>query len=141
MRLKDKCAVVTGGASGIGLAGVLLFAAEGARVVVIDHDRAALDALERRAPPGRVNGLAADLQDADAARAAVAEAAGRLGRLDIFWGNAGVVGPAGVEGLALADYMDTEAINLRANVLMAGEALGPMRAAGGGAMLFTSSIS
>jgi len=140
-RLKDKCVAITGGASGIGAEGVLLFAREGARVVAIDRDRDALDAVVRQAPPGSVKAVVADLADPEAACAALAEAARLLGRLDVFWGNAGVVGPAGIEDLTLADYANAEAINLRANVLMAGEAVRLMRAASGGAMLFTSSIS
>ena len=122
-RLKDKCVAITGGASGIGAEGVLLFAREGARVVAIDRDRDALDAVVRQAPPGSVKAVVADLADPEAACAALAEAARLLGRLDVFWGNAGVVGPAGIEDLTLADYANAEAINLRANVLMAGEAV------------------
>ena len=140
MRLSNKLAVISGGASGIGQAGALLFAQEGARVAIIDRDPAALERVVTMGPPGAIVAIAADLADPDTARQAMARAVEQLGGLDIFWGNAGVVGPAGIEDLSLEDYALTEAVNLRANVMMSGLAVSHMRQRGG-AILFTSSIS
>lgn len=140
MRLSEKRIVITGGASGIGRAGALLFAQEGAKLVIIDRESSTLKEVVRAAPVGAVHSLVADLSDPDAARKALTQAVQILGGLDVFWGNAGVVGPAGIEEVTLAEYTETEAVNLRANVLMAGIAVTHMRARGG-AMLFTASIS
>lgn len=140
MRLAEKRIVITGGASGIGRAGALLFAHHGAKVVIIDREQSALDAVMAAAAHGRIQSLVADLSDADAARRVMMQAAQQWGGLDVFWGNAGVVGPGGIEDVTVEQYAETEAINLRANVLMSGIAVKYMREKGG-AMLFTASIS
>ena len=83
-------ALVTGGASGIGLATARLLAARGARVAVLDRM-----AEDRDGPPGTaIYPVLADVTDDAAVRAAVAEAGQALGRLDILVNNAGV-GAAG----------------------------------------------
>lgn len=142
MRLQSKLAVITGAASGIGRAGCHLFAEHGARVVAIDRDAAALEQMKAEAGihGDGIQTLVADLGDAGACRHALAQAAERLGGLNVFWGNAGVVGPAGIENLDLLAYAATVNINLQANVLMAGSAVTNMKAKGG-SMIFTSSIS
>jgi meso-butanediol dehydrogenase/(S,S)-butanediol dehydrogenase/diacetyl reductase len=77
LRLRDKVAVVTGGASGIGSATVRLFAEEGANVIGVD-------AVEAE------NSLLADVRDEDECRLAMEEVARRFGCIDILVNNAGV---------------------------------------------------
>ena len=85
-------ALVTGGASGIGLATARLLAARGARVAVLDRVEAGQDL---DGPPGpAIYPVLADVTDDAAVRAAVAEAGQALGRLDILVNNAGI-GAAG----------------------------------------------
>ena len=85
-------ALVTGGASGIGLATARLLAARGARVAVLDRVKAGQDL---DGPPGTdLYPVLADVTDDAAVRAAVAEAGRALGRLDILVNNAGI-GAAG----------------------------------------------
>jgi 2-keto-3-deoxy-L-fuconate dehydrogenase len=85
-------ALVTGGASGIGLATARLLAARGARVAVLDRVKAGQDL---DGPPGTaIYPVVADVTDDAAVRAAVAEAGQALGRLDVLVNNAGV-GAAG----------------------------------------------
>src|SRR5580693_674690 len=79
-------ALVTGGASGIGLATARLLAARGARVAVLDRVKAG--------PEDNLYPVIADVTDDAAVRAAVAEAAQALGQLDILVNNAGI-GAAG----------------------------------------------
>src|SRR5579875_1754465 len=81
-----RAALVTGGASGIGLATARLLAARGARVAVLDRDPAD--------PGDGVCSVIADVADDGAVRRAVGEAAGALGGLDILVNNAGI-GAAG----------------------------------------------
>lgn len=143
MRLQGKLVVITGAASGIGRSGSLLFAQHGAHVVAIDRDRGALDDLkhEANAQGSEVDVLEADLSDTDACRHSFTQATSILGGLDIFWGNAGVVGPAGIEDLDEKAYARTLDLNLTANVVMAGMVVQKMKERGGGSIIFTSSIS
>ena len=140
MRLQNKLAVITAGASGMGRAGVLKFIAEGATVVAVDIDRGKLDALVAETD-GKAKTLLADLTDPAACRSFVHEAADLLGGLDLLWNHAGAPVGGGFEGIDLADYDRTTTLNVTSGVLAAGEAAGLMRARGGGAMLFTSSVA
>jgi len=94
--LEGRCAVVTGGVSGIGLAVCERFAASGARVAVWDLDaKAASDAaasLPGVATGGHA-GVAVDVTDERSVAAAMADTVGRFGRLDVMVCSAGVAGP------------------------------------------------
>jgi L-fucose dehydrogenase len=95
LELSDRVALVSGGARGIGAATVRAFAAEGARVMLVDRDAAAAEALARQ-----VAGVAAvvgDLADPAVCERAVAETVTRFGRLDILVNNAGVNDSVGLE--------------------------------------------
>src|SRR5699024_2520210 len=93
MRLKDKVAVVTGAASGIGLAIATRFAAEGASIVAGDVNAERLDAAVSgiREQGGTVDGVQGSIADREAAEALVARAIETHGRLDILVNNAGVM--------------------------------------------------
>ncbi|HEY2575541.1 MAG TPA: SDR family oxidoreductase [Streptosporangiaceae bacterium] len=98
-------AVVTGGASGIGLATARLLAARGARVAVLDRDTAALADLPVRGGAGAQHlghgvtllGIAADVTDDTGVRRAVGEAAETLGGIDVLVNNAGIGAIGSVE--------------------------------------------
>lgn len=143
MRLKGKLVVITGGASGIGRSGCLLFAKEGARVLAIDHNQSALDELkaESQSQGLSIDVLRMDLANPKNCSAAIRDCLTALGRIDVFWGNAGVVGPAGIESLDHHEYSSTINLNLSANVFMADPVITQMKSQGGGSILFTSSIS
>src|SRR5262249_11039493 len=109
-RVQDKVALVSGGASGIGLATAELLAAEGARVVIGDVDRAA------GARAATALGPRASFHALDVTREedwiAVTDAIVRdLGRLDILINNAGVVLLKDIETTTLAEWRDLMAIN------------------------------
>ncbi|TCT04980.1 SDR family NAD(P)-dependent oxidoreductase [Aquabacter spiritensis] len=143
MRLANKLAVITAAASGMGRAGVDLFLREGARVVAIDINAAALATLaqDMAAKGHTVETVVADLSRPDEVKRAIHVAADRLGGIDVLWAHAGTPGPAGVEDLDLAAYDQAIALNVTSATLSAGEAIGHMRARGGGAVVFTSSVS
>ncbi|HEX2836158.1 MAG TPA: glucose 1-dehydrogenase [Thermoanaerobaculia bacterium] len=95
MRLQNKVALITGGASGIGKASSLLFAREGARVVVVDLKQEAAQATadEINAAGGEARAFAADVSKAKDAEAMVAFAEKEFGALHIAFNNAGVFHP------------------------------------------------
>jgi 3-oxoacyl-[acyl-carrier protein] reductase len=116
MRLRDRVALVTGGGSGIGRAIALLFAEEGARVVVndlaLDRARQTVDAMGAAA--SRARAVGADVADSGAVRAMFAEIARDAGRLDILVNNAGI---------AETDPEIVKTFEARVGELMAGEGI------------------
>jgi ribitol 2-dehydrogenase len=138
--LQGQVAAVTGGASGIGLASVEAMLAAGARVVVVDRDVAALDALQAKHGDALIP-LVVDLLDPAACAAMVPRILERTGRLDILHANAGLY-----VGGDLVDA-DTSAIdrmlNLNVNVVMKNvhDVLPHMIARGSGDIIVTSSLA
>lgn len=143
MRMKDKAGIITAAASGMGRAGALLLARHGASVLVVDRDREGAEAVvdEVKRAGGSAVAMAADLREADAARAVVRAAVSAFGRLTFLWNHLGHPGPAAVEGLHMADFDLAVDLNLRSQLLTTAEALPELRAAGGGSILFTASTS
>ncbi len=143
MRLKGKLAVITAGASGMGKAGALLFAREGAKVAVIDinEDAAKAVAAEINAAAGTAFAIRADLSNAQECRGSVAEAADKLGGIDIFWAHAGIPGTDVVEDVDLAEFEFAMSVNVRSCYLTVGEAVKHVRKRGGGSVILTASIA
>jgi NAD(P)-dependent dehydrogenase (short-subunit alcohol dehydrogenase family) len=143
MRLAKKVGIVTAAASGMGRAGALRFAKEGASVGVVDLDADGVAKLvkEIEAAGGKAKGIVADLtKDADARRI-VAETAKAFGGLDFVWNHVGHPGPAAVEGLDMKDFDLAVTLNLRTVLVTTEAALPEMRARGGGSLLYTASTS
>jgi len=91
MRLKDKVAIVTGGASGTGKAICIAFAREGAQVVIVDIDKAkSKAALKDITAAGKAIALQADVTSSASVNAMANEAHRRFGRIDILVNNVGV---------------------------------------------------
>jgi NAD(P)-dependent dehydrogenase (short-subunit alcohol dehydrogenase family) len=94
MDVTDKVTVVTGGASGIGLALCTRFAKEGAQVVLSDLDQEACD---RHAAPIRALAVAADAGREDDIKNLVAATIEHFGRIDLFVSNAGIAIDGGID--------------------------------------------
>ena len=140
-RLKGKVAVITGAASGIGLATVELFIEEGARVLAADVQEDAGHALEQRFA-GVLRFARCDVAEPPQILQAIDSAAEHFGGLDILFSNAGAVGSlAGVENWDAAAWDATHALLLRSVVAGAAYAVPHMKRRGGGAIVNTSSIS
>jgi NAD(P)-dependent dehydrogenase (short-subunit alcohol dehydrogenase family) len=143
MRLQGKIGIVTAAASGMGRAGALRFAKEGAAVGVVDIDQAGADAVvqEITAGGGRALALAGDLRQDAFARDIVRRTANHFGGLDFVWDHVGHPGPASIEGIDMADFELAIDLNLRTILVTTEAAIPELRARGGGALLYTASTS
>jgi NAD(P)-dependent dehydrogenase (short-subunit alcohol dehydrogenase family) len=142
-RLEGKRAIVTGAGSGIGRAAAKLFAAEGARVALIDVNAGAIDAvLEEIGPAAGAVAAPADVTDEGQVEAAVARAVEAFGGLDTVVANAGVQ-LAGqddrADRLALDVWQRTIDINLTGQFLACKHGLRAIVANGSGAVVCTAS--
>ena len=146
MLLKDKVAVITGGAgpNGLGFATAKLMAAHGARVAILDLARAEPQAAAAKLGAGHLGphlGLVADVTDkasCDAAAAAVLKA---FGRIDSLVNNAGITQPVKTLDITGADYDRILDVSLRGTLYMSQAVLPAMRAQKSGAIVCISSVS
>lgn len=141
--LTNKVAIVTGASSGIGRATALLFAREGAKLVVTARRQPELDKLvaEIEAAGGQAVAVTGDVKDESLAKALVDTAIDRFGGLDIAFNNAGVVGEMKpISDISLAQWHDTLDTNLTAAFLGAKYQVPAMIKRGGGSLIFTSSF-
>jgi NAD(P)-dependent dehydrogenase (short-subunit alcohol dehydrogenase family) len=147
MRLRDKIVVITGAGSGLGRECALLFAAEGASVVVTDLSeiRAERVAEEVTAAGGTACWMRADVRNEDAMESAVALAVATYGRIDVMFANAGVgeigFGTVPFDELTLDNWKAVQDTNLMGAFLAARAAFRSMKNQGGGTILVTSSAS
>ncbi|NML30472.1 SDR family oxidoreductase [Paraburkholderia antibiotica] len=142
-RLKGKVAIVTGASGGIGRTAAKLFAAEGAKVVVAARREAELETLvaEIVRDGGTAVALAGDVQSEAFAKALVALAVSRFGRLDIAYNNAGILGEMGPSTeVSEAGWSATLATNLTSAFLGAKHQIPEMIKHGGGSIIFTSTF-
>lgn len=142
-RLRGKIAIISGGATGMGGAASTLFAAEGAKLAIIDRN---LQAAEERAhlivkAGGAAIALAADVSDAAHVHAAVTAATRAHGPANVLFNHAGTI--------VIKPFLETteqewdwlHAVNVKSMFLMTRAVLPGMIAQGGGAIVCTSSIS
>jgi NAD(P)-dependent dehydrogenase (short-subunit alcohol dehydrogenase family) len=143
MRLAGKIGIVTAGASGMGRAGALRFAKEGASVAVVDLDAEHAEAVaaEIRAAGGRALAIAGDLTQDAFAKEIVGRTVAEFGNLDFVWNHVGHPGPASIEGIDMADFALAMDLNCRSVLVTTEAAIPILRARRGGSLLFTSSIS
>ena len=143
MRMQGKIGLVTMAGSGMGRAGALRFAKEGASVGVVDIDADAVARVvtEIETAGGKAKGIVADLTKDENSARIVRETATHFNGLDFVWNHVGHPGPASIEGIEMKDYDLTMNLNLRTVLISTEAALPELRARGGGSLLFTSSSS
>ena len=140
--LSGKVALITGAASGIGLASVEVFVAAGARVVAADIQDEKGMALEERFGDETVRFAHCDVTNRDHLSAALDTARDAFGGLDILFNNAGHGGtPGGVEEFDPDGFDATVALLLKSVFMATHLALPLFKARGGGSVINTSSIS
>jgi NAD(P)-dependent dehydrogenase (short-subunit alcohol dehydrogenase family) len=133
-RMARKVAIVTRGASGIGLAIARAFLREGASVAVFDNDTKAL-----RAANDVSMRQTCDVTDADAVNAAVAAVGERFGPVTVLVNNAGISITGNVEEISEVDWDRTFAVNVKSVYLVSRPVVPMMRAAGGGSIINVAS--
>ncbi|MDP2410186.1 MAG: SDR family oxidoreductase [Pseudolabrys sp.] len=141
--LVGKVAIITGASSGIGRTIALLFAAQGAKLIVAARRRELLHDLvdEIKAADGIASALPGDVADERYAQALVAEVKARFGGLDIAVNNAARMGPMGPTPDVERDAWDlTMAVNLTSGFLAAKYQIPAMLERGAGSMIFVSSF-
>ncbi len=132
--------VVTGGASGIGLATARRFIGEGARVVVLDRDAAALERA-RAELPGLAGAVRADVSQSDEVEAAFGETDGLLGGVDVLIANAGISVRNRFLDIEPEQWSRVIGVNLTGAFLCARAAVRRMAEQRSGVVLFTSSTN
>ncbi|MDI1282358.1 glucose 1-dehydrogenase [Brevundimonas sp.] len=142
-RLKDKVAVVTGGALGLGRAIATRMAEQGAAVAVLDLLESDTDALvaDLTAAGHRARGWTCDVSDEKTVTRVFAEVADHFGRLDIVVNNAGVAGVnKPTHEITEAEWDWVQAINVKGVFFCTKHAIPLLRRAGGGSIINLSSI-
>ncbi|MBP1678428.1 MAG: 3-oxoacyl-(acyl-carrier-protein) reductase [Bacteroidetes bacterium] len=147
-RLEGKVAIVTGAGSraagiGNGRAAAILFAREGAKVLVADNNTAAaeetLAAIQKEG--GEASVFVGDVTKAADCRAMVERAVSRWGRLDILDNNVGIEGKASVVSVTEEDWDRVMTVNVKTMMLTGKYAVPAMAGGGGGSIINISSIS
>ena len=140
-RLAGKTALISGGAGGCGAAASLLFAHEGARIAIIDKQDGSALVKQIEAAGGEALHAACDVSNANQVNVAVKAATDRFGAINVLFNHAGTI--------IVKPFLDTTeqewdwlmAVNVKSMFLMTKAVLPSMLAAGGGAIVCTSSIS
>lgn len=141
LSLLDKVALITGGASGIGRATALLFAQEGASVIVVDLNekaghRVAKEILEKGS---RAIFLKADVSRSDDCTRVVDNSVAELGRIDILFNNAGIICRSTVVDISEEDWDRVMEVNVKSIFLMCRMVIPVMVRGGGGSIINTAS--
>jgi len=142
MRLKDKIAVITGAASGIGKEIALIFAREGARIAIADLDQEAADATAREidASGKHAIGVAMDVAAEDQVEAGIAAVIKTFGALDVLVSNAGIQIVAPLVDFEFAKWKRLLAIHLDGAFLTTRAALRQMYKQNSGSIIYMGSV-
>jgi len=142
-RVRDKVAIVTGGAGGLGRAEAALLAQEGAKVVVTDIDGAAIEnvAGSINSRGGKALFLKHDVTSEDDWGAVIGRTLDEFGRLDVLVNNAGVIIYKKIEDISLAEWRWLMSVNLDGVFLGTKFAIGAMKKTGGGSIINIASTA
>ncbi len=141
MRLANKTVVLTGAGSGIGLAAVKLFAQEGAKLMLVGRNEAALASAVKAAGEGNAAYIVADVSKPEDNQRLIKTAEQKFGGIDAFIANAGVEGAsASIVDYPLDAFDQVMAVNVRGVFLGLKYAIPALKKRAGGSIIITSSI-
>jgi 3-hydroxybutyrate dehydrogenase len=142
MRLKDKVAVITGAASGIGKEIAITFAREGGKVVIADLDQKAADATAAELDPtgARAIGVGMDVANEEQVNAGIAKSIARFGALDVLVSNAGIQIVDPIVDFEFAKWKKLLAIHLDGAFLTTRAALRQMYKQNSGSIIYMGSV-
>jgi NAD(P)-dependent dehydrogenase (short-subunit alcohol dehydrogenase family) len=142
LKLDNKVALVTAGASGMGRAGSELFAAEGSHVIVVDVNAAAAAEVVKGITDkgGSAQAAVVDVRDLNALKRLADEVMAEHGRVDVLYNNVGIPGAAGLD-LTPEEWDIGLEINGRASFFLSGYLTDALKASGNASVIFTSSTS
>jgi len=150
MRLKNKTAIITGGGTGIGRASAILFAKEGANVVICGRRKQKLKVAEgaitkelglKASDPKRILSISCDVSKQDAVNKLINKTIKQFNKIDILINNAGVFGKQSiVHKYALSDWEKIININLKGMFILAKKVIPKMISNGGGSIINIASI-
>jgi len=144
MRLQGKVALITGGTGGIGRESCLLFAKEGARIVVVDLNDDAGEKLvqEIQSSGGEAIYVRADVANGEACRQMVAAAEAKFGALHVLFNNAGIMLSDDDDAVNTSEevWERTMAVNLKGVFLGCKYGIPAIQRAGGGSIINTASF-
>ena len=141
--IEGKSCIVTGGSKGIGKGIAKVFAAKGAKVMVVARglEEAEATAAEIVAAGGTAQAMSCDVSDWDQVNAMVADTIKAFGSLDIMCANAGIFPQVKMVDMSPDDWDQVMAVNLKSSFLCVKAAIPAFEAAGEGRVIITSSIT
>ena len=143
MKLKDRVAIVTGGARGIGKAIVLAFIREGARLALVDVDKGMLEAARNEIRKNReeVIAIPCDITKSLEVKAVVSQVQNAFGRIDILVNNAGIIRRGTIETVTEEEWDRVIEVNLKGTFNCCKAVVGTMKSQRYGKIVNVSSIA
>ncbi|HSB03696.1 MAG TPA: SDR family NAD(P)-dependent oxidoreductase [Thermodesulfobacteriota bacterium] len=143
MKLKDRVAIVTGGARGIGKAIALTFVREGAKVVLVDVDKKRLETLKNEIvrSGGEAVAISCDISKSSEVKEMINQVQMIFGRIDILVNNAGIIRRGTIETVTEEDWDQVMEVNLKGTFNCCKAVVGVMKRQGCGKIVNVSSIA
>jgi meso-butanediol dehydrogenase/(S,S)-butanediol dehydrogenase/diacetyl reductase len=141
MKLEEKIAIVTGAGAGIGAASAALFVREGAKVIAVDIDPAALAQTSAQRTSADILNVVADVSKRNDVDLVVRTALDKYGRIDILFNNAGIVPPGKIDAIDEVQWDRAMAINVKSMYLFCHAVIPQFKKQGSGVILNTASAT
>jgi len=143
MKLKDRVAIVTGGARGIGKAIVLILIREGAKVAIVDVDKGGLETLQNEIEKkrGDIIHISCDITKSSEVKEMVGQVKRSFGRIDILVNNAGIIRRGTIETVTEEDWDRVIEVNLKGTFNCCKAVVDIMKQQGYGKIVNVSSIA